>query len=541
MKEVLEILPLISAIAVVVLSLFVFFQKGKNPLASVFFLLNLTIGIWLLGTWLLFKNCADIEKAIFWDRFIYYGVVFIPAIAYHFSCIFAGLKRKKSIIFGYFLSALFFGATNTKFFLSGLNYYPSGVCHSKAQILHGAFLFYFFIYISLLFLNLYRVSKTEDYDKKNQAKYIFFAFAILGLMGSSGFLSAYGVNFLYSFAYLAGLVSVAVLTYAIMRHHLFDVKIIATEVLVSLIVLSLFTEIFLVESVAEFAIKFTIFLLTALFGYLLVRSVLKEVRTREELEVLTEKLKSANARLRRLDEAKSEFISVASHQLRAPLTSIKGYSSMVLEGSYGRIPEEMKKIIERIYLSSQRLILTIGDFLDISRIESGKMKYEFTDFDFKELVKSIADDFAANIKNKEGIELKFVPAAGDFKIKADYGKIRQVVSNLIDNALKYTPKGEVVVSLDKTADGSGVLLKIKDSGVGMSSETIAALFQKFSRAKGISKLHTDGSGLGLYVASEMVKAHGGRAWAESEGEGKGSVFFVELPISPRVENGGKKG
>jgi len=538
MKEVLEILPLVSAIAVVVLSLFVFFQKKKNPLASIFFLLNLAIGIWLLGTWLLFKNCSDPEKAVFWDRFIYYGVVFIPAIAYHFSCVFAEVKRKISIVFGYLLSLLFFLAANTKFFLNGLYHYPSGVCHSKAQFLHSAFLFYFFIYIFMLFLNLYRVYETADYDKRNQAKYVFWAFAILGLMGSSGFLSAYGADFLYSFAYLAGLVSVAVLTYAIMRHHLFDVKIIVTEVLVSLIVLSLFTEIFLVESVTEFAVKFVIFSLTALFGALLIRSVLKEVRTREELENLTKKLKLANARLRQLDEAKSEFISVASHQLRAPLTSIKGYSSMILEGAYGRPPEKIKKIVERIYQSSQRLILTIGDFLDISRIESGKMKYDFADFDFKDLVKSITDDFAANIKNKEKVFLKFASEEGDFKIRADYGKIRQVVSNLVDNAVKYTPKGLISVSLKKDEAAGKVLLKIEDSGIGISPETIPALFQKFSRAKGISKLHTDGSGLGLYVASEMVKAHKGRIWVESKGRGKGSAFFVELPVSPPVENRG---
>ncbi len=212
---------------------------------------------------------------------------------------------------------------------------------------------------------------------------------------------------------------------------------------------------------------------------------------------------------------------------------------MILEGSYGELPEKMKEVVKRIYQSSQRLILTVGDFLDISRIESGKMKYEFADFDFKDLVKNIIDDFSANIKNKWGVDLIFTPNEGDFKIKADYGKIRQVVSNLIDNAIKYTPKGSVNVSLARDESAKKVLLKIKDSGVGISPETIPTLFQKFSRAKGISKLHTDGSGLGLYVASEMVKAHKGRIWVESNGKGKGSEFFVELPVSQPVENAGK--
>ena len=135
------------------------------------------------------------------------------------------------------------------------------------------------------------------------------------------------------------------------------------------------------------------------FGVLLVKSVIKEVRAREEIEELATKLEFANLRLKQLDEAKSDFLSIASHQLRTPLTAIKGYASMILEGSYGKISETAKSAVDKIFQSSQRLVLIIGDFLDISHIEQGTMQYDFAPLDVKELAKGLADEFKATIES----------------------------------------------------------------------------------------------------------------------------------------------
>ena len=120
------------------------------------------------------------------------------------------------------------------------------------------------------------------------------------------------------------------------------------------------------------------------------------------------------------------------------------------------------------------------------------------------------------------------PEGSGYTTIADVVKIRQVFSNIIDNSIKYTPKGDVIVHLSKTPKGEGILFCVSDTGIGMSSNTIEELFKKFSRAQGINKVYTEGTGLGLYVAKEIVEKHEGKIWAESKGEGLGSQFYVEL-------------
>jgi len=293
-------------------------------------------------------------------------------------------------------------------------------------------------------------------------------------------------------------------------------------------------KIFLVDNNKEKIIDAGFLVYVSIFGIFLIRSVLKEVRAREKIEELATKLEFANLRLKQLDEAKSDFLSIASHQLRTPLTAIKGYASMILEGSYGKISETTKSAVDKIFQSSQRLVLIIGDFLDISHIEQGTMQYDFAALDVRELAKGLTDEFKATIESStdksKALKISFeADEKENFSVNADRNKIRQVVSNLIDNSIKYTPEGFVKVSLSKVSENGNVLLKIDDSGIGISAETMPNLFKKFGRAKSLSSAYANGSGLGLYVAKEIIKAHKGKIWAESEGEGKGSKFFVELP------------
>ncbi|HBB65350.1 MAG TPA: hypothetical protein DCZ84_01765 [Candidatus Vogelbacteria bacterium] len=242
--------------------------------------------------------------------------------------------------------------------------------------------------------------------------------------------------------------------------------------------------------------------------------------------ILYQQIQAANLKLKELDKQKTEFVSIASHQLRSPLTAIKGYSSMMLEGTYGELGEKIKQPIQNIYDSSQRLVTIIEDFLNITRIELGRMKYEFVTLNFKELAEKVVNDQQSAAKQK-GVVLNYHAEGGKYTINADPGKINQVISNLIDNAIKYTPAGAVDVTVN---DGKGVVrLAVKDSGVGIPAEVMSKLFEKFVRADDAGKINYAGTGLGLYVAKQMVEAHKGKIWAESEGAGKGSTFIVELP------------
>ena len=210
----------------------------------------------------------------------------------------------------------------------------------------------------------------------------------------------------------------------------------------------------------------------------------------------------------------------------------------MLEGSYGKVPEKMKDPLSKLFRSSERMVIMVGDFLNVSRIERGKIDYEFSKFDLKKLTQELFEEFKLKMSEDKKADPKLyfdTDVKGEVMINADEGKIKQVLSNLIDNSIKYTPThigghGFVKIIFSLPEGKNVALIAIKDSGAGMSEETVNKIFEKFNRAKDASKFNTEGSGLGLYVAKEFIKKHNGRLWAESAGEGKGSTFFVELPM-----------
>ena len=260
-------------------------------------------------------------------------------------------------------------------------------------------------------------------------------------------------------------------------------------------------------------------------GIFLIRSVKKEVESRERIEKLAIDLQKANDRLKELDKQKSEFVSFATHQLRSPLTAMKGYASLILEGDYGQVSPQIKEVIERVYDSTKTLTNVVDDYLNISRIELGTMKYVMGSMDFKQLVNAVMAELKPNI-DKAGLKISLNAPLESYMISADPDKFKQVIMNVIDNSVKYTKQGLVDLSLEKK-DGR-VLFKVSDTGIGMNPEIIPKLFDKFTRADNANEANIRGTGLGLYVAKQIVIAHDGRIWAESKGEGQGSQFYVEL-------------
>jgi len=251
----------------------------------------------------------------------------------------------------------------------------------------------------------------------------------------------------------------------------------------------------------------------------------------KEVERQTKELREANIRLKQLDKAKSEFISIASHQLRTPLTAIKGLVSMALEGFWGPLNEEQKKHLKEVYNSGERLLKLIEDLLDVSRIESGRMEFEFQPVNLYNLTKEVAEELKPQAK-KKGLYLEVVPPRKKLpNVKADSLKIRQVIQNLIDNSIKYTLRGGIRIRFKK--ERNKIIFSIADTGMGIPKDTISLLFEKFHRGKEAIRKHTEGTGLGLYLCARLIEAHNGKIWVESEGEGKGSTFYFSLPIAEK--------
>ncbi len=255
---------------------------------------------------------------------------------------------------------------------------------------------------------------------------------------------------------------------------------------------------------------------------------LDKARLYEELTFTNQKLADANDRLKQLDQLKSEFLSVASHQLRAPITAIKGYVANMLEDSYGAVPDYLREPLGVVQESTRVMVSSIEDYLNVSRIEQGRMKYEMSSVDVTALAKRAVDELTP-IAQKKGLTITFADSPA-LSIEGDFGKIKQVFTNLIDNAIKYTEHGSITVSVVKDDTKKVMRFMSADTGIGIPADEVGKLFSKFTRARDANKVNTTGTGLGLYVAKNLVEGHGGKVWAESDGTGKGSRFIVELPL-----------
>lgn len=243
----------------------------------------------------------------------------------------------------------------------------------------------------------------------------------------------------------------------------------------------------------------------------------------------TNRLRIANRHLKELDRAKDEFISMASHQLRTPLTTIKGYLSMMLEGDAGKLSGPQKEFVGYAFGSSERMVNLISDLLNVSRLSAGRFLIQTKPTDIVSMIEDEVRQLkthatAKNIKLIFEAPKKALPPA-----EIDENKTRQVVMNFIDNAIYYTQAGEVRVVLEQSGDH--VRLEVRDSGIGVPEAAKKKLFSKFFRAENAQTVRPDGTGLGLYLAKRVVEDQGGTIIFNSV-EGKGSTFGFELPFKP---------
>lgn len=247
----------------------------------------------------------------------------------------------------------------------------------------------------------------------------------------------------------------------------------------------------------------------------------------EENQRFMGQLQKNNEHLRQLDQAKDEFISLVSHQLRTPLTSVKGILSLVLEGDVGPISDQQRGMLQQAFDSSQRMVYVIADLLNASRLQSGKFVIINRVTYLNEVVESEVEQLRSSAKS-HNIELNFVKPTEFPPLLLDETKIRQVIMNFLDNALYYTPAGgQVDVSLEVAP--SSIEFKVTDSGLGVPKDEQANLFTKFYRAANARQMRPEGTGLGLYMAKKVVVAQGGSIIFTSE-EGKGSTFGFMFPL-----------
>ena len=211
---------------------------------------------------------------------------------------------------------------------------------------------------------------------------------------------------------------------------------------------------------------------------------------------------------------------------------------MLINGSYGELTEDSKNAIEKILQSGKLMVLSIEDFLNVRRIEQGRIIYERKPLDYIELTRAATDELQF-LADQKHLEYNVSLPDRHAMINVDRGKTKQILTNLIENSIKYTKEGHVNVSVEVDEDKGKTRVIIEDTGIGVSKKAQITLFEKFTRAKNANEANTQGTGLGLFVAKQFVEAQGGTIELFSEGEGKGAKFTVEFPLIAKEEEQAK--
>ncbi len=538
-----------------VFAFFILFADRKSQINRNLFMFVILFSFWILNdlfAWLVHDQSTNltIERLSLLEVF---SVPFFLYFAYAFSGKTFSITKKIVLVLP-FLPMLIFLFTDYNVYVV-----DRSTCQNQNGLLYMYLYLIVVVYISWSakkLLSFYKKSKDEQ--KRKQIKIItraiiFFATWFLLIMGGWYLLTANKIedgDAIYLFLPLGMVIFIAMLSTAIVKYRLFNIKLIAAQALTYGIWILIGSQFFFVENKVNIILIPITLVLSIIFGIVLIRSVKLGNERKEELQIMADRLAVSNDELRKLDNAKTEFISIASHQLRTPLTAIKGFVSLLLEGAYGEINPEAREAINKIHLSGERLIRLVEDLLNVSRIEAGRMIFEKKPGQFEDVMKEICEGLELLAKEKNLYLDWKLPEQKLPKFDFDQAKIKEVVSNLVENAIKYTDRGGVTVrvqhrqfpnnsqvSIRHLADKSqnegmyeAIRFTVSDTGIGIPKDEISNLFKKFSRGKNTKRLNATGTGLGLFVVKNIVENHNGKIWIESEGEGRGTRFIVELPL-----------
>jgi len=239
-------------------------------------------------------------------------------------------------------------------------------------------------------------------------------------------------------------------------------------------------------------------------------------------------------RERLIERMKTEFVSIAAHQLRTPLSAVKWILRMILDGDLGEVPKSQAEFLEKTYQSNERMIKLVNDLLNVTRIEEGRFLHSSKPEDIIKIIEKAIAPLGEIATRKKLLFEYSAPKDKVPKIKVDAEKVALAVQNLVDNAIRYTKKGSIKVAIEFQKDKNMFLFSVADTGIGIPENQQKRVFNRFFRSSTAVKTETEGTGLGLFIAKNVVEAHGGKIWFKTA-ENKGSTFFFTLPVARRKE------
>lgn len=315
---------------------------------------------------------------------------------------------------------------------------------------------------------------------------------------------------------------IAFLVYSIVKFGTLHMKVLATQALVVSSLCMLFALLFIHDIATARWVIGVNFLVFAVLGYQIIRSVQREIAQREKIELLAHDLDTANHK-------QENLLHFITHEVKGYLTKNKAVFASVVEGDFKDVPPTLLDLAKRALEDTDKGVATVRDLLDSSNLKKGTTEYKKEPFDFKALVEDSVLGFKQQATERR-LSLTLEVTPGTYQCVADHEKLqRHVIRNLIDNALRYTKEGEIHVSL--SSSGKTIHFKVQDTGVGISEEDKRYLFTEGGHGKDSIKINVESSGYGLFIAKVVVEAHKGKIWVESWGPGKGATFFVDIPCA----------
>lgn len=508
--------------------------NSKTKANKVWLFLNIAVAVWSFGY---FSMISTNQKQIAWvsQIIMHFGATFIPVLYLNFVLeITEKIKAYKSKLrLIYIWTFLLATLVPTKLYIADV--IPKFIF--KYVVDAGPLYIYFALYFWAVAIYAAIILGRTCFEKKGteRLQLIYLFISQIGFLGGG---SVFFLTFNISIPpYLLSLFAMypLLITYAMSRYKLLNIKMVATEFFIFAIWIFLLVRFMLSTSNQDFMINFVVFISVVFFGILVLKNATKEQKHREQIEEYARKIKMAyeiekksKEDLEILDKSKNQFLLAIQHHLRTPLTAMMGYSDLILNGSYGKQTKDTKEAVEKILISTKSLIKMANEFLDITQFQMGKSVVNLKPgVDIIEILEEIVNELKFET-DKKGIFLKLKKSENLPKIQADREKLKAAIYNIIDNAIKYTNEGEVSIKC-KIDDNLKII--IEDTGIGISKENLNKMFIKtFERGEVAKKTFINGRGIGLFITKQIISAHNGKIWAESEGEGQGSTFYIELPI-----------
>lgn len=512
-----HLIPVILSLALATL---IFFKTKFSFLSKTFILFIITFCMWLIGdliTWTS-TNYALIYST--WSFLLYLEVVFY-SLGLYFALVFV---RKSDIATIY--KVLLFLLTLVPLVFTVAQRSVTGFNYPVCEVFNNDFLDSYklavegFILVVILLYSLNPLFRTSTWkEKKGNLIVLGSMFLFFATFGITEYLASVTGNYqmnMYSL-FLMPIFLVAII-YSVFELDIFNLKILGTHYIVVGLVILMAGQLFFIDNATNQLLTVLAIFLAVILSFILFRNLKKESDQRVQIAKL-------NLDLQDLLKQRESLVHLVTHKVKGSFTRSKYIYAGILDGTFGETSPEIKKIAEQGLESDNMGIETVDLVLNVANMQKGTVKYEMKPINLREIVEKSMNEKKV-VALARGLTVQNNISEGTYNILGDAFWIKEAINNLLENSIKYTKTGGITVNLEK--QDKKVLLSVKDTGVGITAEDKKGLFTEGGRGKDSVKVNVDSTGYGLYSVKLIIDAHKGRVWAESEGQGLGSTFFIEL-------------